>query len=387
MKLQSLVDEFTCVKIANQEDNADILNFIEHISMQTSDGGLGIDRLPNFFSLTRAQGEKSFTFLFLNANKTLGGIGCISLTSMQVKGKTEKLGYCSDLKFSRKIDRQTRIEFYQFYEKLIENFAKIEELDGCQYVLSSILDENVAAKKSIVQKESRKSKVQSLPVYQYENINVLAKLPFWISNATDEICTGDRVGKEKIIAFLTSNPEGSEVVWTVEEIARRQKVVGFSFDDFLVRLNDLGEIEACTLLLSDYSFRKMRVTSMPWALRMSQILTPILGQPKIRENEPLKVGYLSFLKINKKAAKDRAQVIHSFLQKIFFQQRALARGDRFHLYNVQESIQHKIKTHLSAKGYLCNAFSSTVYQMTTEPEPPLHLKCQANRLDFDVVFH
>jgi hypothetical protein len=384
--LAELIDHFTRVRLATAQDNAAILQFINSISMQTEEGGLGIDRLPDFFSLTRMQGDKSFTFLFDNDDGSIGGIGCISVTTMQIKGRAQRLGYCSDLKFSRKISRDTRKEFYQFYQSLIEKFSTIEELEGCEYVVTSILDGNVAAKKSLVHQSSKKNQLQHRPVYQYENINVLARLPRPTIGGLS-VLTGAEVDHQKILEFLTSNPENSEMVWTKKEIERRQHLVGFSFDDFLLQTDKQGEIRACTLLLSDYQHRKMRVSRMPMALKISQLFTPLLGQPKIRENEALKVGYLSFLKIAAHKAKTRAAIIDAFLQKVFRQQKSQAPGERFHLYNIQEPKNRALSNHLVRRGYLSQPFSSTLYQVTAKTDPQYFLTPQQQRMDFDVVFH
>ncbi len=389
MKLADLVDQFSRVQLATLNDNETILQFIGNIAMQTKQGGLGIDRYPDFFSLTQIQGEKSFTFLFLNQDDTLGGIGCISLTPMNIKGRDQWLGYCSDLKFSRTIDKETRLQFYQFFERLIRSFSSIEEFQGCQYIISSILDDNIAAKKSFVAAKSKKSGIDHRPVYQYENVNVLARLPileFPYPNPI-KVLRGHQVGKEKILRFLTSNPESAEIVWTRNEIERRHLATGFSFDDFYIHADSHDEILGCALLLSDSQHRKMRVSPMPLSLKISQYLTPLFGQPAIKENDALNIGYFSFLKIQNNNPKLRSQTIDAFLQQTFRDQKSRIRNQRFHVINVQEPMGYGLKSQLVKKGYLCNSFGSTVYQVTAEDEPQNFLQAKQSRMDFDVVFH
>ncbi len=386
MKLSDLVSQFDRVRLATVADNQRILSFIDDIAMQTKEGGLGIDRNPSFFSLGKAQGDRSFTFLFLNPDQSIGGIGCISITCMQVKGQEQWLGYCSDLKFTRKIDPETRMQFYKFFERLINEFSNIEELERCQYILASIFDGNIAAKKALIAKKTKKNQVEHRPLYSYENVNILTRLPFPRLKKQSFI-RGSAVGKEKIIEFLTSNPENAEIVWTRQEIERRQKIADFSFDDFIVQLDDQKKIVACGLLLTDSPFRKMRIHRMPSSIKLSQYFTPLLGRPTIKEKVPLKIAYLSFLKIKTQKASERSEIIDGFLGKIFSEERQKARDERFHIINIQEPKQNQLAKSLTRKGYLCNSLASTVYQVTTRDEDGTALIASQRRLDFDVVFH
>ncbi len=386
MRLADLVSQFDRVELATVADNQRILSFIDDIAMQTKEGGLGIDRNPSFFSLGKAQGDHSFTFLFLNPNNSIGGIGCISITCMQVKGKKQWLGYCSDLKFTRKIDPETRRQFYKFFERLINEFSNIEELQSCRYILASIFDGNIAAKKALIAKKTKKNQVEHRPLYSYENVNILMRLPF-PRLKKQSFVKGSAVGKERIIEFLTSNPENAEIVWTRQEIERRQKIANFSFDDFIVKLDNDDTIVACGLLLSDSPFRKMRIHRMPKSIKLTQYFTPVFGRPTIKEKAPLKIAYLSFLKMKTQEADERSHLIDGFLAEIYSEEKQKARNERFHIVNIQEPKQNHLGKSLTRKGYLCNSLPSTIYQVTTREPDATALVPGQQRLDFDVVFH
>ncbi len=387
MTLSELLSSYSQVRLATAKDNLALLKFVNGIEMRTKDGGLGIDRTPDFFSLTKAQGAHSYTFLFLNSDLTISGIGCISLTQMLIKGEPQWLGYCSDLKFSKQIESETRRQFYHFYESLIRNFSSIDEFKGCEYVISSILDGNQAAKRALVAKESKKNQLQHRPIYSYENINILARLPLPLFTKPLLVQSGRSVHQDKIIEFLSSNLDDSEMVWSAEEIKRRQQVAGFSFDDFFVHLDERGEIQACGILMSDNQYRKMRVKPMPLSLKLTQMFTGLLGQNTIQESEPIQVGYLSFFKMKSQTTHERAAVIDAFLRMILQSEKLKNKKDRFHIINIQEPAHQGLKVLLQKKGYLLHSFVSTVYQVTSREEEKFYLKKTQSPLDFDVVFH
>lgn len=388
--LNELLSHYSQVQLAQAEDNERILDFVANIAMQTRDGGLGIERGPNFFALANMQGEKSFVFLFLNTDDSLGGVGCVSLTKMQIKGQTQYLGYTSDLKLSRQIDKETRKQFYHFYESLIENFKQIHEFEGCEYIIASILKDNTAANRALVQKTSKKNRLEHLPLYTYENVNVMARLPLpQPQQHLGRFVDGSQVSQEQLLDFLTANTQSNDLVWSKQEVRRRLQQSQSSFRDFLVLLDDQSEIIACCLLLTDRQYRKMKITNMPKSLKISQIFTGLIGSPKIKENQPLRIGYISFLKMKPQQPKQRCHIIDLFLRYIFKQQLKVAKNERYHLINLQEPADHRMGQRLMKKGYICKGLQSTLHQVIHGQNLKAEnlMSLQGQRPDFDVVFH
>lgn len=389
MTFSQLLDSYPLVQLAQPCDNKDILHFIQNISMKTKDGSLIFDRNPNFFSLTDIQGEKSFVFLFKNKDQTIGGIGCLSITKMTINGEEQYLGYTSDLKLSPKIDRETRIQFYKFYEELSLNFSSLEELKGCRFVINCILDNNTAAIKSLVKANSKKrSQLIHQPIYAYENINIVARLPkLKIFKPKFKVLPGEYFKKEEIIDFLTQNFNKSQIQWSREEILRRQEKTQFQWSDFKLITDNQNNIIASSLLLSDNQYRAAKISNPPRSLLLSQKITSLFGMPEIIENEPLRTAYLSFVKTQTTKPKERADLMASMLNTYFNELRF--QETRFHSITLHEPQTWKMKQRLTKKGFLAVGLNSTIYQVVHQDlQSQDSLNAEVNsRPDFDVVFH
>jgi hypothetical protein len=390
MTLNEFISKYPRVRLANSKDNASILSFFDQVFMETGEGGLGVDRDPDFFALGKAQGEKSFTFLFCNEDDSIGGIGCISIMPMQIEGELQWIAYNCDLKFSPKIEKKTRMAFYLFYESLVAKLSEIEDFNGAKTMFASILDGNTAALKALVTKKKRLSQLHHQAFYSYENINVLARLPLPLRGPSDlQVKRGSEFSQDELIDFLTSNPDGSTITWSREEILRRQRVSGFSFEDFIVVVNGQNEIQGMTLLLTDSEYRQLKVRSMPKVIKYGQIFTSLLGQPRIIEDKPMNIGYLSFVKILSQDVKVRADIYGLFLNEVFRIQSALPKSNRYHVLNFQEPQGHEMSKRLLTKGFLSKGLNSTLYQAVHEKSaiPTKQLPMSQKRVDFDPVFH
>ncbi len=385
--LNDLLTNFSRITQATPVDSQEILDLSARVQMLTESGGLKFDRNPDFFALSKIQGERSYTFLFRNSDGSLKGYGCISITPMLVKGKKQYLGYTSDLRFSPDMEKETKIQFYQFYETLIREFKNIKELNSCEYIISSILDGNAAAKSVMVKKKGQnKGQLIHRPFYSYTSINVIGALP--LSSTKTFVQKGSESVKDEILDFLTAS-EGQEITWTKDEILRRQKNHDFSWEDFLLIRNSRGEIKACCTVLSDFRYRKANVANLTPSIRLSQWVASALGRPKIKENKPLRLGYVSFLKIKEKDLSRRAEILKQFFKAIYKEESRLPKSERFHSITVHEPTSFNMGRRLLKKGFLNVELPATLYQVIheTELKDENKIKKSAKRPDFDIVFH
>ncbi len=384
---QDLLQNFNRVSLASEKHSQEILELSENIQMQTESGGLKFDRNPDFFALSKIQGEKTYTFLFRNSDNSLTGYGCVSITPMMIKGQKEYLGYTSDLRFSPNMEKETKIQFYQFYELLIKEFKNISELSSCQYIIASILDGNVAAKKVMVDKRGQnKGHLIHRPFYSYSNINVIGSLP--LHKINHNIVRAQEKDHEEIINFLTTD-SNQNISWTEDEILRRKRVHQFSWSDFLLFRDENHKITACCALLSDYLYRKAKVSQLTLGIKLSQMLAYFLGKPKVTENEPLRLGYISFLKIQSNNLNDRTTYLSQFFNFINCLQRTLPKDERYHSITVHEPSHYNMGKRLLKKGHINVELPATLYQVIHESElrEDNQLITQTERPDFDIVFH
>ncbi len=385
------MNKYPSLSLAEHTHNKEILEFIAKIPMQTTEGGLTFDRNPDFFALTRAQGEKAFTFLFRNSDQCLSGIGCVSLIPMRIKGQNSYLGYTSDLRLSPQIERATRLDFYGFYEELIQNFSNLYEFNHCQHIFATIFDGNVAAKKALVEKKKKsQSQLIHRPVFAYDNINVLGKVPVLSKLRKDyKVEKSNPDHEEQIVSLLTQSHNRQELTWSEPEVRRRLEVSGLGFEDFLLIRNKAGQIVATCLLMSDQDFRRVKITRLPFSVKVSQFLLPLLGQPPVELQKPLNIGHLCFFKVQPDSNFSRETALSSFLSTIFSQLKCLPRSERYHSITFQESQQSGLMSQLRRQGFLCVALSSTLYQVYHEENAAddILLPFCSDRPDFDFVFH
>ncbi len=306
---------------------------------------------------------------------------------MQIKGNKEYLGYTSDLRFSSQIEKETKIQFYKFYETVIKEFKNIDELKSCQYIIASILDGNVPAKKVMVQKKGQnKGHLIHRPFYSYSNINVIGSLSF--IQPKNKVELGSELNKEEILEFLTTQ-QGQNISWTREEILRRQKINGFQWQDFFLLRDQDQKIMACCALLSDYRYRRAQVENLSLGIRLSQVVTSMLGRPRVEENTPLRIGYLSFLKVSEMNLNKRSQILSQFFNAINIKERSLPKKDRFHSITVHEPSHFNMGVRLLKRGHVNIQLPATLYQVIHESDVNEQnlLPIQKQRPDFDVVFH
>ena len=389
--LPQLMQKYPSLSLAEHTHNEEILDFIAKIPMQTEEGGLSFDRNPDFFSLTRAQGEKAFTFLFRNSDRSLSGIGCISLIPMRVQGEDSYLGYTSDLRLSPQIDRSTRMDFYRFYEELIQNFPNLAEFHYCRHIFATIFDGNVAARRALVEKKNNShSQLTHRPVFAYDNINVMGRIPGLSKlGKTYKVVKATSGDEEKIIAFLTQSHSRQGLTWSESEIRRRLQISGLNFEDFHLIRNKAGRIVATSLLMSDQEFRRVKITRMPFSVKASQLILPLLGQPPVELQKPLNIGHLCFFKVQPDSDFSRSACLSSFLKAQLKQLQDLPRSERYHSITLQEPQNTGLMGKLRRQGFLCVALPSTLYQVYHENNATedVVLPLYTDRPDFDFVFH
>lgn len=357
--LSELCAKYSRFSLAEAGHNEEILAFLRQVSMATSRGGISALRGPDFFALGRVQGRKSFVILMRNDDGSLGGIASLSVSSMEVKGKPSALVYASDLRLSGALSRKTRLQFHQWYEELALRCAEIEEFEGSAFMVTSVFDENTAAVRALVEKKKAKREPLYRPIFPYQNINVVGR---WRRVKKKGIGAGGAESLAELKNFLLSNPEGSEILWTEEEIARRLEAMGLGFEDFLVARRE-GKICGACLPFTDEAFRRTVLLDLSAGVRWVGRMLPLLGKPGFREGTPLRNGFLGFLKVDAQGSDERADIISALLEEFLRRQRKLPRPDRCHTITVMDAQENKLDRKLKERGFLFTRLPATLYQV------------------------
>lgn len=356
---KELLNKYPRLELASEANNDEILDFLDQISMKTERGAITTNRRPQFFDLCQIQGDKFFPVLMRNDDGKLGGIGVLSLFPMNVHGKRQMVGYASDLRLSPQMSRKTRVQFHRWYADLAQYCSDLEEFEGSPYILTSIFDENTAAKKALVEGQKNREPHYH-PVFSYQNVNVMGRLP-WFKKSSLKCRPADKSDQNQILSLLTSNPSDAEFVWTKEEILRKLERLGKSLKDFLVISENQNELLACTLPMSDEAYRRMVVKNLELPTKIFGKVLPLFGRPSIKDGAPLNTGYLSFLKISPKL--DKQNALLSFLNQVFETQSELPIDKRFHSLTFFDNQKEHTEKLLRKSGYICLTLPATIYQV------------------------
>jgi hypothetical protein len=357
--LSELCAKYSRFSVADPGHNEEILAFLRQVSMTTKRGGISALRGPDFFALGRAQGRRSFVILMRNDDDSLGGIAALSVSTMVVKGKVAALVYASDLRLSNALSRKTRLQFHQWYEELALRCAEIEEFEGSPFMVTSIFDENTSAVRALVDKKRAKREPLYRPLFPYQNINVVGR---WRKTRGRGLGAGSCDNLEELKEFLLSNPEGSEIVWSEEELSRKLAALGLGYGDFIVARRE-GKICGACLPFTDEAFRRTVLHNLTTGVKWVGRMLPVLGKPGFKEGTPLRNGFLGFLKARAVDGEDRADIVAALLEELLRRQRKLPRADRCHTITVMDAQGNKLDQKLKARGFLFTRLPATLYQV------------------------
>lgn len=303
--LSELLSAYSQVRLALPSDNQTVLELLRQIEMQTDHGGLRWDRGPDFFSLARAQGRTHWVFLALNRDGTAHGVGVISLAPWMIHGRRQICAYTSDLRFSRRLDRAGRLQFWRCYSEIVRDHKRIREFSDVDFFYSCVLDENRMAIQSFV--ESKEGRPNSEILYRwlqaYSSSIVLGAWGqgvrrWWAHrrNPDWEVVSASSVPQDqwKDFWFATQNRAFSAFL-TFDEVQRRLSELKVSEEEILfVRSRKSQQLLAVAALATDHSFRRAELASLPGWARWITHLSYFLGMRSLSESKVLQAGYLSF---------------------------------------------------------------------------------------------
>ncbi|MEP7347141.1 MAG: hypothetical protein ABI877_17860, partial [Gemmatimonadaceae bacterium] len=147
LRLAELVERVPGGRLATPADNERILAFFDRAPMQTSSFALLYRRSPDFFRLLRCQGERAHVLISVDDRGELRGLGSISLRAGWVDGSATTVGYLGDLRIG--FHRESIAHWRRLYSDVIARSCEIEELADCTHWLTTILDDNRLARRTL----------------------------------------------------------------------------------------------------------------------------------------------------------------------------------------------------------------------------------------------
>ncbi|EQC47756.1 hypothetical protein [Bacteriovorax sp. Seq25_V] len=300
--LHKILEEFSHIRMATEADNEAILKFYKNESMQTKEESISFARDPNFFDLYRLTTDTYWTFLFLNDDLSIGGMGSVLRHMRQLENESTPLAYFCDLRISHNAGRKARVQWRQFFPRLVSALPRLEPSLACKSAYTAILANNDAAINSLT-KSGRGITYRHLGTYYVKshiNTGLFPNDKFY----TKEISTEEFqsfYNKQNGTKFLSEDTK-----YTHETLTKKHAT-----------FNNLGVFSQGNLIaiarpVTKNITRRLKVQNLKGTKLQATKLLKLLGRPtpgSDGELSTLELTYLTFAKALEKD--DRDMVIES----------------------------------------------------------------------------
>jgi hypothetical protein len=203
-----------------------------------------IEREKNFFSPYSTFSKDYDTYILKNQNGEIKGCATLLFKDMLFNGKTESIGYATDLRIAR--DRESIQSWSQHFLPVITDSCKKR---GAKYVFSIIPREGGEAYNALVRPRLRRP---DIPKYQlYRNLDlivVLGRLLRYRPITSLKVKNADINDLEPLAQYLAEKAKGSllDHDWTTERLKSFiDGIPGFSLEKMKIVFSKSGNIVGC----------------------------------------------------------------------------------------------------------------------------------------------
>lgn len=178
INFEELTEKYKYVRMVRPEDNQDLHNFLESISMECGPLDIQYSRKPDIFASFNEQSDRYYIFVYLNNDFSIGGFGSLIIKKMYINEEFVEAGYYADMRLSPKLGRKGHIQSRQIYAESLKRYKEIEEIKNVKYFYTAILKNNEKAlnaltknKRGIHYHKITEYRVQSLLKINYRKPN------------------------------------------------------------------------------------------------------------------------------------------------------------------------------------------------------------------------
>lgn len=385
MDLPTLLNKYP-FRLAREQDNEMLLKFSEMVSMDLGHFQLKYSRRPNFFSFLRHQSNKYFVFIYELENECLG-MGTLILRQGFINQKPTACGYLGDLRLSPAIPRRVRLQWRVFYQDLLDHASEIEELEGCRYFYTAILESNSQARQSLVKPDSAVL-YRKLQSYSTIHIPVFSPFAYFFKGRKGGWKSPTGEGS----SFARASPDDETQLRRFLHKQNKNKIFGFYFpEDPLTRENDEWAhrfhhwegLKLSSFIIARDSSQNIIGCVAPWSnhitrgliinkprlglkslLFMTKYLFPFFGVKPIKTGEPLSILYLTHFEISYELPyATKVALLQGFFQEIV----ALHSVKPYHLISFHNPISEIREIPRTLKlRYLQKNIPGSLYQVVSK---------------------
>lgn len=305
LTMDEVVKKYSHIKIATEEDNQKILEFYKNEAMVTDGESISFARDPNFFDFYRLTTNTFWTFLFLNDDLSIGGIGSVLRHERRVGEEIKPLAYFCDLRISHKAGRRAKIQWRQFFPDIIESLPKLAPEYYCISAYTAILASNDAAINSLT-KGGRGITYRYLNSYlvnSFVTTGLLHSKLFYAEEITIE-------------TFLKFYQENNAKIFLSEEKSSLQntisKLSSFSKESNLVGVFKNGTLVSVSFIVNKNITRRLKVNNLSGAKMLATKLLKVLGKPTPSKDGELQVVDFLYYSLDEKFESFEKEILEAY---------------------------------------------------------------------------
>lgn len=320
-KLEDLFKDTPHIRLANPSDNKKILEFYHQTEMKGENTSIKYGRGDDFFLFLKERTKDNLIFTLWDDDQNLEGVAVVSYRPGFINGEKVIIGYLGDLRvnLNRKLIREWRHMFSLF----IKYSASLSETFYCRYYQTVIIDNNLKAKRNLVETKIQNLKYQ--PMMNYKMINIIGriKLPYL---SKYKIVPAKMEELKLIISFLNKYDSKRNFGrdWEIELPYRLNNWKNFSIDQVLTIQDQNNNIVGVTSFWNPIQTKQVITTKIPVFFKF---LVPLLNlfplidlKPLPIAGKPIDILYLNqFVFSDSLTLDDENNIVHQTIDYLFSQ--------------------------------------------------------------------
>ena len=363
MDIRELLLRHPGVTIADESENAEILDFFSSTQIQGQELQIKYDRSPDFFTFLRLHSNEYLVFLYRGIEGTIQGVGTLVIRSGYVNGVLEKVCYLGDLRMG--FDRKGAVIWRKVYSDLLKYQGQIDQLKKVKKFYTCLIDDNRRSQLSLA--NNRKAGFKYHRVCPYSMITLIAKKPSLRFRNNSPQTVFPVADLEELLKFYRSNEAVLECGYAFSsEINRRlQRWDNFKTDNFIV-IKDGERIIASCAMWSPQGSKKILLSKIPFFLKLVFAFFKLLSLGSFKFNGELKVLYVTHLMFDRNLSlKEKSAAFKLILDEAWVRRQELG----CHFLSFCDFKKASLKE--SATGYFNNEVAMALYEVQEieMPEP------------------
>jgi hypothetical protein len=385
MDIAAYVARIPNARLATREDNDRVLSFYRKLSMAGGTFNIQFVKDPDYFRFLDYEGSPHYVLLIENDEGGIEGMVAMVVRSCYVDGRIERLCHFSDLRFMRRRDRKTTLDWKDLMRTFCEDGNTIDQLEGCRYFLGSFVMANDFARKAFT---SLETPFDISEVANYQMVNLVGRRPLkWAGlrrggDKPFQVARGTEADRDELRAFLDRQSKKRHLGFVYQgaddELDRRLRSWhGFSMGSFFVARDASRKIVGCFAPWDHSAGRRIIVDNFPAGLSLAVKVAKGLGKNLPRPGDELRILYLTTLEIDHDLDRQRrGEVFGALLDRLY----ATGMVDDFHMVSycdyTNESLLHAVEP-----SYFTQKTPTLLYQMHLPGAPGVvrekELRCHA----------